>query len=104
LLRNAVKYTDPGGQISLIAKDEAATIVLSVSDTGRGIEPDALPTIFDLFSQVRPAEAAGVGIGIGLSVVREIVTLHGGRIDARSAGPRRGSEFVVTLPLGLPPM
>jgi len=97
LLRNAVKYTDPGGRLALVADRERATITLRVSDTGRGIDAEALSHIFDLFAQVRPAEAAGVGIG--LSVVREIVALHDGRIEARSDGPGHGSEFIVTLPL-----
>jgi signal transduction histidine kinase len=100
LLRNAVRYTDPGGRITLTAEREAMRMTLCVSDTGRGMEPEALSSIFELFAQVRPAEAAGVGIG--LSVVREIVLLHGGRIDARSEGAGRGSEFVVTLPLTSP--
>ncbi len=101
LLRNAVRFTDPGGRISLVAERGAATVTLRVSDTGRGISPEALTDIFDLFSQVRPAEAAG--LGIGLSVVREIVALHDGRIEARSDGRGHGSEFVVTLPLASPP-
>ena len=100
LLRNAVKYTDPGGRLALVADRERATITLRVSDTGRGIDADALPRIFDLFAQVRPAESAGVGIG--LSVVREIVVLHNGSIEARSDGPGHGSEFIVTLPLAPP--
>jgi two-component system, chemotaxis family, CheB/CheR fusion protein len=101
LLRNAVKYTDPGGRISLAADRKAATVILRVSDTGRGIESESLVHIFDLFAQVRrPSEAAG--LGIGLSVVREIVTLHKGRIKARSEGPGHGSEFIVTLPFAPP--
>jgi two-component system CheB/CheR fusion protein len=75
---------------------------LRVGDTGRGIEPEALLHIFDLFSQVRPSEA--VGLGIGLSVVREIVGLHKGRIEARSEGLGHGSEFIVTLPLAPAPV
>ena len=101
LLRNAVKYTDPGGRISVAADRGAAAITVRISDTGRGILPDALRHIFDLYSQVQPFEAAG--LGIGLSVVREIVALHAGRIEARSDGPGHGSEFIVTLPLALPP-
>jgi PAS domain S-box-containing protein len=101
LLRNAVKYTDPGGRLSLAAERRAGTISLRVSDTGRGIEAEALTRIFDLFSQVRPSE--GGGLGVGLSVVREIVALHGGRIEAQSKGPGHGSEFIVTLPLAAPP-
>jgi signal transduction histidine kinase len=67
-----------------------------VSDSGRGFEPRERTHIFELFGQVRPGE--GRGLGIGLSVAYEIVTLHKGRIEARSDGPSRGSEFVVTLP------
>ena len=101
LLLNASRYTDPGGRITLTAARSAATVTLRVSDTGCGIEPEALVHIFDLFSQVQPLQAAG--LGIGLSVVREIVTLHGGRIEARSQGQGFGSEFIVTLPLAPPP-
>jgi signal transduction histidine kinase len=97
LLRNAVKYTEPGGRISMAAERIASTITLRVGDTGHGIEAEALPHIFDLFSQVRPQD--GIGLGIGLSVVREIVALHGGSIEARSEGAWKGSEFIVTLPL-----
>jgi PAS domain S-box-containing protein len=97
LLRNAVKYTEPGGRISLTAERTASVVKLRVGDTGRGIETEALPHIFDLFSQVRPSE--GTGLGIGLSVVRQIVALHGGTIEARSEGLGRGSQFIVTLPL-----
>jgi PAS domain S-box-containing protein len=101
LFRNAVKYTARGGRISLAADRGAATVILRISDSGRGIDPEALPHVFDLFSQVRPAEAAG--LGIGLSVVREIVALHDGQIEARSEGLGQGSEFIVTLPMASPP-
>jgi signal transduction histidine kinase len=96
LLRNAVKYTDPGGRISLTADRSATTVDVRVSDTGCGIEADALGHIFDLYSQVRPADTKG--LGIGLSVVREIVALHEGHVEARSEGPGRGSQFIVSLP------
>ena len=96
LLRNAIKYTPAGGRISLSAESGLRSVTFSVRDTGHGIEPAALPHIFDLFNQVQPADDGG--LGIGLSVVREIVTLHGGRIEARSAGSGHGSEFIVTLP------
>ena len=97
LLRNAIKYTNPGGRISVTADREPGTATVCVSDTGRGIESEALPHIFDLFSQVSPSEDGG--LGIGLSVVREIVGLHDGRIEARSEGRGYGSEFIVVLPL-----
>jgi two-component system, sensor histidine kinase len=97
LLVNAIKCTGPRGRISLAAAMRDATVTVSVSDTGRGIDRQALAHVFDLFSQLRPAE--GAGLGIGLSVVREIVALHRGRIEARSEGLGHGSEFIVTLPL-----
>ena len=96
LLDNAIKFTEPGGRIRLAASRAGREAVVVVSDTGRGFEPQELTHIFDLFSQVRPDE--GRGLGIGLSIAHEIVTLHKGRIEARSDGPSRGSEFVVTLP------
>ena len=96
LLRNAVSYTPPGGRITMAVERRASTIVLRVGDTGRGIEAEELSHVFDLFSQMRPGE--GTGLGIGLSVVREIVQLHGGSIEARSDGAGKGCEFVVTLP------
>jgi len=97
LLDNAVKYTDPRGRIHLTAARAKTTVTVRVSDTGRGLEPQALAHVFDLFSQVRPDESAG--LGLGLSVALQIVTLHRGRIEARSEGHGRGSEFIVTLPM-----
>ncbi len=100
LLDNAVKYTEPRGRIDLTATRVDSTVVVSVSDNGRGLEPLARDHIFDLFAQVQPHE--GAGLGLGLSVVLEIVTLHQGRIEVRSEGQGRGSEFIVTLPLAFP--
>ena len=96
LLDNAIKFTEPGGRIGLAASRAGGDAVVVVSDTGRGFEPRELTHIFDLFSQVRPGD--GRGLGIGLSIAHEIVALHNGRIEARSDGLSRGSEFVVTLP------
>jgi signal transduction histidine kinase len=96
LLRNAVSHTQPDGQITMAVERMASTITLRVGDTGRGIEAEALPHVFDLFSQMRPHE--GTGLGIGLSIVREIVLLHGGSIEARSDGAGKGCEFLVRLP------
>lgn len=96
LLDNAIKFTDPGGLIRVTAGRAGRDAFVIVRDTGRGFEPQELTHIFDLFSQVRPGE--GHGLGIGLSLAHEIVTLHKGRIEARSDGPLRGSEFVITLP------
>ena len=96
LLRNAIKFTDQGGRITFTADSHMSRIAVRVRDTGRGIDRQALPRIFDLFTQVQPSGLGGVGIG--LSVAREIVSLHRGRIEAHSDGLGKGSEFEVTLP------
>jgi signal transduction histidine kinase len=96
LLDNAIKFTEPGGRIGVAASRAGGDAVVVVSDTGRGFEARDLTHMFDLFSQVQPGE--GRGLGIGLSIAHEIVTLHKGRLEARSDGLSRGSEFVVTLP------
>jgi signal transduction histidine kinase len=96
LLHNALNYTPRGGRITMTAARTASTIVLTIRDTGRGIEPELLPHVFDLFSQMRPHE--GTGLGLGLSIAREIVLLHGGSISVRSEGTGKGSEFLVRLP------
>src|SRR5690606_33716939 len=99
LLSNACKYTPPGGQISLAATREDDTVVVKVKDTGIGIAPELLPRVFDTFARVdHSAERAQAGLGIGLSLVRHLVELHGGHVEAHSEGLGRGSEFVVTLP------
>ena len=100
LLNNAVRYTDAGGRIGITAKcdDGAATII--VSDTGIGITAEALPRVFDMFVQANARDSrAQSGLGIGLTLVRSLVEMHGGSVAARSAGVGRGSEFVVHLPL-----
>jgi signal transduction histidine kinase len=96
LLRNAIKFTDRGGRVTFSAVSHDARIAIRVRDTGRGIEWQALSRIFDIFTQVQPSGLGGVGIG--LSVARDIVNLHQGRIEACSEGLGKGSEFVVTLP------
>jgi signal transduction histidine kinase len=96
LLRNAVHYTQPGGHIWMAVERMDSIVTLRVGDTGRGIDTDTLPHVFDLFSQARPKD--GTGLGIGLNVAREIVLLHGGSIEARSDGAWKGSEFIVRLP------
>jgi CheY-like chemotaxis protein/two-component sensor histidine kinase len=99
LLSNAAKYTDPGGEIWLNARRDEDGIRVSVRDTGIGIPRDVLPRIFDLFIQGEPApRQPRASLGIGLTIVRHLVEMHGGTVAARSAGVRRGSEFVVTLP------
>ena len=103
LLTNAAQYTDSGGEIGLTAEVADGVVVLRVRDNGRGIAPDLLPRIFDLFQQGdRPGDRACDGLGIGLALVKSLVELHGGSIAAYSQGPGTGSEFVVRLPAGAP--
>src|SRR5262249_28869163 len=98
LLSNAAKYTDPGGDILLSARQEGSELVLRVRDTGIGIPPDMLPRIFDLFVQAeRRLDRSQGGLGIGLTLVRRLVEMHGGSVTAHSEGPGKGSEFVVRL-------
>jgi PAS domain S-box-containing protein len=100
LLSNACKYTPSGGEIWIRARRDGDDAVVTVKDAGIGIPPEALPHVFDMFSQVvYSQELTGGGLGIGLCLVRGIVEQHGGRVEARSDGPNCGSEFIVTLPL-----
>ena len=100
LLNNAAKYTAKAGHIWLTAERRADRAVVSVRDTGIGIAADHLSDIFDMFSQVAPAlERSPGGLGIGLSLVKGLVELHGGTVEARSGGPGKGSEFIVHLPI-----
>jgi signal transduction histidine kinase/CheY-like chemotaxis protein len=100
LLNNAAKYTEPGGRIWLSATREDDRAVLRVRDTGIGIPADMLPRVFDPFVQAPSAAGrAQGGVGIGLTLVKGLVELHGGSVEAHSAGPGQGSEFVVRLPL-----
>jgi signal transduction histidine kinase len=96
LLNNAGKYTEPGGQIFLTVTREDGEAVLRVRDNGAGIGPENLGRIFDLFQQGSRSEG---GLGVGLTLVRQLVELHGGRVTAHSEGSGKGSEFVVHLPL-----
>jgi signal transduction histidine kinase/CheY-like chemotaxis protein/putative methionine-R-sulfoxide reductase with GAF domain len=103
LLTNAARYTDPGGTIWVSAREEAGQAEVRVKDSGVGIAADALPRIFDLFVQASGSiDRPRGGLGIGLTVVKRIVELHGGTVSARSDGPGQGSEFVVRLPLAPP--
>jgi len=99
LLHNAAKYTDPGGHIAVEGVLEAGEVVVRVRDDGQGIPADRLPAMFELFVQgdQSPERSQG-GLGVGLTLVRSLVQLHGGRVDARSNGPGSGSEFVIRLP------
>jgi signal transduction histidine kinase len=100
LLNNAAKYTDRGGRISLTAERHGSDAVVSVRDTGIGIPAANLATLFEMFSQVESSLSRSQGgLGIGLCLVKSLVEMHGGRIEARSDGPGLGSEFVVRLPM-----
>jgi PAS domain S-box-containing protein len=100
LLTNAAKYTPDGGRIELQLRCDPGVVEIRVRDNGIGIPASALATVFDMFSQLEPAlDRAKGGLGIGLALVRGIVELHGGSIRAESAGPDRGSSFIVRLPL-----
>jgi PAS domain S-box-containing protein len=101
VLNNAAKYTERGGRISVEARGvDDASAELVVRDTGIGISAEALPRVFDVFSPAKPAfERAQGGLGIGLSLVRGLVELHGGTIEAASRGLGQGSEFLIRLPL-----
>jgi signal transduction histidine kinase len=99
LLNNAAKYTPTGGRISLSADADRERVVLRVTDTGVGIPADVLPYVFDLFMQAHQSlDRSTGGLGIGLTLVKRLVEMHGGSVTATSEGPGRGSEFVVTLP------
>jgi CheY-like chemotaxis protein len=103
LLDNAAKFTDPGGRVDVrvAVGDDPAEAWVTVRDTGIGIEPEMLPRLFDVFAQGdRSLERTRGGLGLGLSVVKGLVDLHGGRVEAASAGPGRGSEITVRLPAG----
>ena len=100
LLMNASKYSDPASQIALSARVDGQTLRLSVEDDGIGIAPESLVGIFEMFSQVHHVDGrSDGGLGIGLALVKGLTELHGGTVEARSAGLGRGSEFIVRLPL-----
>jgi PAS domain S-box-containing protein len=100
LLNNAARYTQEGGKITVRAGAEDRRAVLWVRDTGRGIAPDMIERIFDMFVQGRaPLQRVGGGLGIGLALARKIAELHGGSLEAHSEGENRGSEFILRLPL-----
>ncbi len=99
LLSNSVKYTDPGGRITLRARSDGRMLTVQIRDTGCGIEPRMLDQVFEMFVQTSPMESGRSGLGIGLTLVKSLVELHGGNISAFSAGLGTGSEFVVSLPI-----
>jgi signal transduction histidine kinase len=99
LLNNAAKYTEERGRITLRAEREGAEVVLRVRDNGLGLAPDVLPHVFELFTQDRRTlDRSQGGLGIGLTLVKGLVEMHGGSVQALSEGPGKGSEFVVRLP------
>ncbi|HEX4611286.1 MAG TPA: PAS domain S-box protein, partial [Urbifossiella sp.] len=105
LLSNAVKYSDPGSPIRLAARREGGEAVVSVRDAGAGIPADMLTRVFDMFTQVdRTLEKSQGGLGVGLGIVKRLVEMHGGTVEAHSRGPGTGSEFVVRLPAVRPPI
>jgi CheY-like chemotaxis protein len=100
LLNNAAKYTEPGGRISLTAERDGDEAVITVRDSGAGVAPEMLPRVFEMFVQVDSSpEPAQRGLGVGLTLVKRIVELHGGTVEARSEGRGKGSQFVVRLPV-----
>ena len=99
LLTNAAKFTEPGGAITVSARAEGDAIVVEVQDTGVGIEPALLPRVFEAFAQGgQGSDRARGGLGLGLTIVKSLVELHGGTVEALSEGPGRGARFVVRLP------
>jgi CheY-like chemotaxis protein len=100
LLNNAAKYTDSGGQIGLAVQCKDGWVEMTVSDTGVGISTEMLPKVFDMFTQVPSSSGrAQGGLGIGLTLVKSLIEMHEGTIEARSAGVGHGSQFVIRLPL-----
>jgi len=99
VMTNAAKYTDAGGEIGIHVSATADTVKVEISDTGTGISAEFMPRLFDLFAQAdRTLDRAQGGLGIGLSVVRKLVEMHGGKVSAHSEGLGRGSTFQITLP------
>ncbi len=99
LLNNAAKYTEDGGRIDLIVEQAQGEAVIRVRDNGIGIAPERLPSVFDMFEQIEGvSDRSQGGLGIGLTLARRLVEMHGGKIEAHSAGLGKGSEFVTRLP------
>jgi signal transduction histidine kinase/ActR/RegA family two-component response regulator len=102
LLNNAARYTPAGGQVALEAAPEGGTVRVTIRDNGAGIPPELLPHVFEMF--VQGENSGRGGLGIGLALVRSLVQLHGGQVTVHSAGPGRGSEFSVFLPIASAPV
>lgn len=103
LLNNAAKYTNPGGSISVSARDEREKIILTVTDNGIGLSKEILSRIFDPFQQFSGSGTRAAGLGIGLSLTKHLVELHRGTIEAVSAGTGKGARFTIKLPAAMPP-
>ncbi len=102
LLNNAARYTPPGGRIAVRLRPDGERMVLAVTDNGRGIAPELIHRVFDMFVQGRhPLQRVGGGLGVGLALARRIAELHGGTLEAHSEGEDKGSEFILLLPLAL---
>ena len=100
LLTNAVKFTPRSGQVSVVVGSSHQSATVTVTDTGIGIKPEALPHVFERFWQGESVNSRQTGgLGLGLALARHFVELHGGTIDAESGGPGAGATFVVALPL-----
>ncbi len=100
LLTNAAKYTERGGRIWLTAERQGSDVVVSVKDTGIGIAADQIPRLFEMFSQLDHGSARSQGgLGVGLTLVKQLVQMHGGSVEAKSEGQGKGSEFIVRLPV-----
>jgi CheY-like chemotaxis protein/two-component sensor histidine kinase len=100
LLNNAAKYTPEGGELHVSLQRQGKSVVLQVRDNGIGIAPDLLPVVFDLFTQgERTPDRAQGGLGLGLALVKKVVELHDGSVEARSGGAGQGSTFIIRLPL-----
>jgi PAS domain S-box-containing protein len=103
LLNNAAKYTDSGGAIAVETRRHGPAVVVTVRDSGRGIAASEIPNLFQMFARTsRAVESGEPGLGVGLSLARSLVEMHGGTIDGRSDGPGRGCEFRVRLPVAPP--
>jgi PAS domain S-box-containing protein len=99
LLNNAAKYTPRGGRVELAAQRVAGAVVLTVTDSGMGIPPDKLESVFDMFTQLHDSRMFGhTGLGIGLTLVKRLVEMHGGSVEAQSRGPNQGTTFTIRLP------
>jgi signal transduction histidine kinase/CheY-like chemotaxis protein len=99
LMTNAVKFTPPGGHVSLHVERKGETAVIEVSDTGQGIKPESLPHIFDRFGQSAGSARRQGGLGLGLTIAHQLVVMHDGKIEAQSEGEGKGSRFRVSLPV-----